>query len=95
LPQPSSYQDSGEIIKLTTADGVKISAVHLPNPSATYTMLYSHGNAEDLGDSLPGLRELRDMGFAVFSYDYRGMAPVRELPLKAVFIGILMPPIII
>lgn len=83
LPQPSSYQDSREIIKLTTADGVKISAVHLPNPSATYTMLYSHGNAEDLGDSLPGLRELRDMGFAVFSYDYRGYGTSQGTPTES------------
>lgn len=83
LPQPSSYQDSREIIKLTTADGVKISAVHLPNPSATYTMLYSHGNAEDLGDSLPSLRELRDMGFAVFSYDYRGYGTSQGTPTES------------
>ena len=50
LPHPSSYQDSAEIIKITTAGGKKISAVYLPNPSAKFTLLVSHGNAEDLGD---------------------------------------------
>jgi len=71
-PQPSTYQDTKDILKLTAADGVQISAVYLPNPKATYTILYSHGNAEDLGDMLPMLRELQKLGFAVFAYDYRG-----------------------
>jgi len=70
--QPASYQDSREILKLTTADGVQISAIYLPNPRAKYTILYSHGNAEDLGDVQWVLRELQQMGFAVFAYDYHG-----------------------
>jgi len=49
LPQPSSYRDTNRIIKLTSADGLKISAVYLSNPDARYTILYSHGNAEDIG----------------------------------------------
>jgi len=32
----------------------------------------SHGNAEDLGWVLPSLPPLRDLGFGVFAYDYRG-----------------------
>jgi hypothetical protein len=72
LPQPSSYRDTGEILKLTTRDRIQISAVYLPNPAATYTILYTHGNAEDLGDIQPVLQYLRDSGFSVFSFDYRG-----------------------
>lgn len=49
-----------------------LSAVFLPNPSARYTLWYFHGNAEDLGDIEPRLRALRDLGFAVFAYDYPG-----------------------
>lgn len=49
-----------------------IAAVYLPNPSARYTLLFSHGNAEDLGDDLSMLHEFRQAGFAVFAYDYRG-----------------------
>lgn len=71
-PQPSSYQDQSDTLKLTTEDGVQITALYLPNPAASYTMLYSHGNAEDLGDSRSTLEALHQMGFAVFSYDYRG-----------------------
>ena len=72
LPHPSSYQDSAEIIKITTSDGKKISAVYLPNPSAKFTLLVSHGNAEDLGDDKYWLDSLRHAGFSVFAYDYEG-----------------------
>lgn len=59
-------------VALTSADGVKISAVWLPRPGVAHTILFSHGNAEDLGYDLPFLYELRGAGFQVFGYDYRG-----------------------
>jgi abhydrolase domain-containing protein 17 len=72
MPPPTSYSDTSEILKLTTSNGDRISAMYLPNPSATYTLLYAHGNAEDLGKILPILENIRSIGFSVFSYDYRG-----------------------
>lgn len=72
LPQPATYQDTPEILKLSVTPTERISALHLPNPQSTYTLLYIHGNAEDLGDIRPVLERLRDWGFSVFSYDYRG-----------------------
>lgn len=71
-PQPSSYRDNSEIIKLTTANGDKISAGFFRNSAAEHTILFSHGNAEDLGTATLFLEELRNAGFAVFAYDYRG-----------------------
>lgn len=71
-PQPSSYRDTTQIIKLDSGDGVKISALYLPNTDARYTILYSHGNAEDIAQLLPLLDEMKGMGFNVFAYDYRG-----------------------
>jgi len=72
LPPAPSYRDTPDVIRLSTADGERIAAVYLPNPRATYTLLFSHGNAEDLGGVLPLLPALRDLGFSVFAYDYRG-----------------------
>jgi fermentation-respiration switch protein FrsA (DUF1100 family) len=72
LPHPSSYRDSAEILKVTTASGKKISAIYLPNPAAKFTLLVSHGNAEDLGDDRYWLDNLRHTGFNVFAYDYEG-----------------------
>lgn len=71
-PPTASYEDFRERIKLRSADGVEISAIYLPNRGATYTILYSHGNAEDLGNIRWMLEDLQKMGFAVFAYDYRG-----------------------
>jgi hypothetical protein len=71
-PPPPTYREGEQILKLKASDGVAISAVHLLNPDALFTILYAHGNAEDLGDVRPGLEELRRLGFSVFAFDYRG-----------------------
>jgi fermentation-respiration switch protein FrsA (DUF1100 family) len=80
LPPPSSYQDSRDIVKLRTSDGKSISAIYLPNPAAKFTILYSHGNAEDIGNLRPWLEKLRSSGFAVFSYDYHGYGTSEGVP---------------
>ena len=72
LPPTASYQDTQDILKLPVTDNEQISALYLPNPDATYTLLYIHGNAEDLGDIRPRLENLQSWGFSVFAYDYRG-----------------------
>src|SRR5579871_3905512 len=82
LPHPSSYKDSAEILKITTASGKKISAVYLPNPSAKFTLLVSHGNAEDLGDDRYWLENLRHAGFSVFAYDYEGYGSSEGKPTE-------------
>jgi fermentation-respiration switch protein FrsA (DUF1100 family) len=80
LPQPSSYEDSSAILKLTTDDQIQLSAVYLPNPASDYTILYTHGNAEDLGDIQPVLQRLQEIGFSVFAYDYRGYGTSQGTP---------------
>lgn len=80
LPRPKSYQDSSEILKLTTPNGEQISALYLPNPIATYTILYSHGNAEDLGRIRQRLEHLKSLGVSVFAYDYRGYGTSQGKP---------------
>ncbi|TAF11209.1 MAG: alpha/beta hydrolase [Nostocales cyanobacterium] len=72
LPQPSSYQDTKDIFKLKTGENQQISAIYLPNSTAKYTILYVHGNAEDLGNIQEILAKLRDLEFNVLAYDYRG-----------------------
>ncbi|NEQ46106.1 MAG: alpha/beta hydrolase [Leptolyngbya sp. SIOISBB] len=72
LPPSASYQDTTDILKISVSDTEQISALYLPNGSAQYTLLYSHGNAEDLGDIRPVLDRLHSWGFSVFAYDYRG-----------------------
>lgn len=71
-PPPSNYQDTDEILKITAEDGQQLSALYLPKAGAKYTILYSHGNASDLGSIRSNLENIRQAGFSVFSYDYRG-----------------------
>ncbi|NLF38634.1 alpha/beta hydrolase [bacterium] len=71
-PPRSSYAEGANIIKVATADGNVLAAVHYPCSNATYTLLYSHGNGEDIGwlDTL--FKWYNELGFSVFAYDYRG-----------------------
>lgn len=72
LPPRARYEQTPEILLLPRTAGGTVAAVHLPNPRARYTILFSHGNGEDIGDDLPFLREMRDAGFSVLAYDYSG-----------------------
>lgn len=79
-PQISTYQDDGDVIKLTSANGKRISAMYLPNVKASFTILYSHGNAEDLGDIRVYLQLLQKLGFSVVAYDYQGYGTSQGKP---------------
>jgi pimeloyl-ACP methyl ester carboxylesterase len=72
FPQPASYQDTQDILKIPVTASERISAIYLPNSQAKHTLLYIHGNAEDLGDVRSSLDRLHGLGFSVFAYDYRG-----------------------
>lgn len=71
-PFPTAYVDTAETLKLTTASGARISALFVPTEGAQYTVLYSHGNAEDLDDVGYPVDQLRALGVNVFAYDYEG-----------------------
>ncbi len=71
-PGPPSYSDGSGIIKLNISATAKISAAYLPAKNAKFIILYSHGNAEDIGDLKPLMELFRDHGFSTFSYDYEG-----------------------
>ena len=84
FPAPkSTYTDTPDQTKLPSPDGQQIAAVFLPNPKAEYTLLYSHGNAEDLGSIEDLLHELRDRGWAVFAYDYPGYGTSTGRPTES------------
>ena len=83
LPRPSSYQTNQDFVKLQSRDRTQITGIYLPLPKAEYTILYSHGNGEDLGEILPRLRDLRDIGFNIFSYDYQGYGTSQGRPSVA------------
>ena len=79
-PQRAFYKDTPQILKLTSGSGIRISARYLPNPKATFTILYSHGNAEDIGLLRSTFQQIHDMGFSVFAYDFRGFGTSEGRP---------------
>lgn len=80
---PASYTDTAEYLKLTASDGNRITARYLANPKAEFTLLVSHGNAQDLGDAREWLQTLHDAGFKVFAYDYEGYGTSEGYPSEA------------
>ncbi len=73
LPPSSTYTARDLPVKLVPVGAVRrIAVLYLPNPAAIHTLIFSHGNGEDLGHNRFFLEALRDAGFAVLAYDYRG-----------------------
>lgn len=81
-PQTSSYRDNAEILKLQTPNGEKISAKFYKNESSTQTILFAHGNAEDIGDLDSLLEAFHQNGFAVLAFDYRGYGTSEGKPTE-------------
>lgn len=51
-------KENVDVLKLPTKKGTEIVAVYIRNPAAMLTVLYSHGNAADLGQMYDLFTEL-------------------------------------
>jgi abhydrolase domain-containing protein 17 len=71
-PSPSYTAARAPFVLIPGDDGASIATLYLRNPDAPVTLLYSHGNAEDLGQIVPLLEEYRRAGYSVLAFDYRG-----------------------
>lgn len=67
------HRENVEILKLRTRRGNEIVAIYVRNPMATSTLLYSHGNAADLGQMYELFLELSiHLRVNLMGYDYSG-----------------------
>ncbi|KAJ9173046.1 hypothetical protein P3X46_016222 [Hevea brasiliensis] len=65
--------DEVDVLKLRTRRGNEIVAVHIKHPRASATLLYSHGNAADLGQMFELFVELsKRLRINLMGYDYSG-----------------------
>ncbi len=71
-PAPSYPQTFDGLVHLKTTTGEDIAAVHYPAAAGMPTLLFSHGNAEDLGQATELYQAWHEKGFGVFAYDYPG-----------------------
>ena len=73
LPPPPTYPNGRDILHIPATAGGTLAARYLPCPDARYTVVYFHGNAEDLGGVEPRLQLLRDhLQVSVLAWDYPG-----------------------
>ncbi|OAY65558.1 Alpha/beta hydrolase domain-containing protein 17C, partial [Ananas comosus] len=67
------HRENVEVLRLPTRRGNHIVALHVRNPFAASTLLYSHGNAADLGHMYDLFLELSiHLRVNVLGYDYSG-----------------------
>ncbi|XP_021643900.1 uncharacterized protein LOC110637851 isoform X2 [Hevea brasiliensis] len=65
--------DEVDVLKLRTRRGNEIVAIHIKHPRASLTLLYSHGNAADLGQMFELFVELsKRLRINLMGYDYSG-----------------------
>jgi len=70
---PSSYADNDQLLKLKTPSGHSITATHIEKPDTEYTVLYCHGNAEDIGTVKTNYTALSiRCSYSVLAFDYPG-----------------------
>lgn len=70
---PRDYDFPTEVIRLQTARGQEIAATFVRRRGANVTILFSHGNAEDLNSSFWYLERLsKACEVNVMCYDYTG-----------------------
>ncbi|MHC4105560.1 MAG: alpha/beta hydrolase [Planctomycetota bacterium] len=72
LGRDSGYGEGEAIVKIEARDGTQLAAVYLEEPNSEFTILFSHGNAEDIGDLRDFFELFVDKGYSVLGYDYRG-----------------------
>ncbi|XP_031392815.1 alpha/beta hydrolase domain-containing protein 17B isoform X2 [Punica granatum] len=72
-PIPSADDSSLDVLSIDTKRGNRIVAFYLRNPYARLTVLYSHGNATDLGQLYDLFVQLKlNLRVNVMGYDYSG-----------------------
>ncbi len=82
-PPAPSYRTLPGAVALRTSDGTPVYAIFLEAPASRRTVLYSHGNAEDLGSVYSALAVFRQAGYSVLAYDYEGYGRSGGSPSEA------------
>ncbi len=73
FPPPPSYEgDAPGLFFVEHANGEKVAVLELAHPDPMGTVLFAHGNAEDIGEARGFLEAYRDLGVTVYALDYRG-----------------------
>ncbi|KAK0587217.1 hypothetical protein LWI29_019331 [Acer saccharum] len=73
LMDPFPHRENVDVLRLPTRRGTEVVAVYVRHPMATSTLLYSHGNAADIGQMYELFIELSiHLRVNLMGYDYSG-----------------------
>jgi len=82
-PPPPTYLHPSRHFWLNTATGSRIPAFFIERPNAQVTILFSHGNAEDLGMIYDWFNDLaRVLRVNIMAYDYTGYGKSNGTPCE-------------
>jgi abhydrolase domain-containing protein 17 len=82
-PPPPTYLHPSRHFWLNTAQGSRIPAFFIERPNAQVTILFSHGNAEDLGMIYDWFNDLaRVLRVNIMAYDYTGYGKSNGSPCE-------------
>jgi abhydrolase domain-containing protein 17 len=71
-PAPSYDENLRGFTKIDSKKSGTIAAIHLKAKPGKPTIIYSHGNAEDVGHNVNLINEIHSKGYGVIAYDYPG-----------------------
>ena len=82
-PPPPTYLHPSRHFWLNTSKGSRIPAFFIERPNAQVTILFSHGNAEDLGMIYDWFNDLaRVLRVNIMAYDYTGYGKSNGSPCE-------------
>jgi pimeloyl-ACP methyl ester carboxylesterase len=71
-PPYPSYTRSDDLLIIPVTPTENIAAMYRPADPNGFVLLFSHGNAEDIGRNVDFFELANEHGFGIFAYDYRG-----------------------
>ncbi|KAM7268943.1 hypothetical protein ACFE04_011109 [Oxalis oulophora] len=73
IPEVGNNREGVDVLKLKTRRGNEVIAIHIKHPKPSATLLYSHGNAADLGQLFDLFIQLSNrLRVNLMGYDYSG-----------------------
>lgn len=69
---PATMRLEFEDVFFSAADGTRLHGWYLPGEAGQPLVVFCHGNAGNISHRVDNLRLLRELGLAVFIFDYRG-----------------------
>lgn len=81
-PAPAPRRPAGNLLTFDAGSGRKGYAVHLPAPVGAPTVVYFHGNGEQLADAVHLAGSLQRLGLGVFAVEYPGYGLAAAQPIS-------------